>query len=121
MKYAMAVLLLAASCMAQNFWTTERFTVTSVLVAESTYDGYTTQVLTHRGYGEANPLARPLVTRGTAGQVAASALGVGVVLGVQYASHRMGHERVANWVGRIAVAGEGVNCARQYELMRGSR
>ena len=103
----------------ESFWTKERKVETTVLVAESITDGVTTQMWLRSSpkHGELNPLARPLVTRGNAGQVAASVLGVGVVLGVQYALHRTGHRRAANWAGRIAVVAEGLNVGRQLKLV----
>ena len=96
-----------------NFLTTERIIVTAGLSTEAAYDGYTTQVIMNRGGTEQNFLARPFVTRGVGGQITASALGVGAVLGIQYALHKTHHERLVNWIGRIALVGEGVNCIQQ--------
>ncbi len=58
----LAVLLLCGVCSAQSFWTREMKVETGLLTAEIAYDGYTTQKLMGRGYGEANPLARPMAT-----------------------------------------------------------
>ena len=103
----------------ESFWSTERKAETTGLVAESITDGITTQMWLHSSpyHTELNPLARPLVTRGNAGQVAACALGVGAVLGIEYALHRTGHRKAANWAGRIAVVAEGVNVGRQLKLV----
>jgi hypothetical protein len=118
MKHAWILVILTAMCSAQDsFWTKERKAETTGLVAESTIDGITTQMLLRGGGAELNPLARPLVTRGNAGQVAACALGVGAVLGVEYALHRTGHRKAANWAGRIAVVAEGANVGRQLKLV----
>src|SRR5271157_3797656 len=119
MKTLSIMLLLTASCMAQDFWSKERKLETTGLVAESILDGVTTQQwLKTPGHIELNPLARPLVTRGTAGQVAACALGVGVVLGVEHALYKTGHRKAALWVSRIAVSAEGANVGRQVYLWR---
>jgi hypothetical protein len=97
----------------QKFWTVERFSVTSTLAAEVVYDGWTTQSALKIGGTEGDPLARPFVKHGIPGQAAASVLGIGAVLSLQYATHRLHHERVANWIGRLAVTGEGLNCVVQ--------
>ena len=115
MKY-LAVLLLCGVCSAQNFWTKEMKAETAVLTAEIAYDGITTQKLLGKGYGEANPLARPMVTHGTAGQAAASAVGLGAVLGTSYLLHRMHHDKASRWVMRAAVVAEGANDVRQSQL-----
>jgi len=88
-------------------------------VAESILDGYTTQTMVNRpGFQEHDPLARPFVTHGVAGQTAACALGIGIVIGVQYTLHRTGHPKAATWVGRLFVAGEGANVVHQFYLLR---
>ena len=115
-KFLLAALLFAPALVHADdkFFTKERIAVTAGLSAEAAYDGYTTQVLLHNGYSEMDPLARPFVVRGTGGKVAA---GVGAVLGVQYAFHKLHHDGVANWLGRAVLAGEGANCVRQHSLM----
>jgi|ERR1035438_9091449 hypothetical protein len=119
MRHAWILVILTATCFAQEgFWSKERKLETTGLVAESIMDSYTTQVMLHRGYGELNPLARPLVTRGNAGQVAACGLGVGSVLAVQYLLYHKGHRKAANWAGRLALIAEGVNVGRQIKLLK---
>lgn len=118
MKLLACILLTSTLCGAQDFWTKERKAVTTGIVAESIVDDYTTQVLLNRGGVELNPLARPMVTHGTAGQVAACAVGVGAVVGVQYLAHRTGHPKAANWIGRIVLVAEGVNVGRQIYLLK---
>ena len=115
MRY-LAVLLLCGVCSAQSFWTREMKVETGLLTAEIAYDGVTTQKLMGRGYGEANPLARPMVTHGNAGQAAASAVGLGAVLGTSYLLHRAHHDKASRWVMRVAVVAEGVNDIRQSTL-----
>ena len=112
------IFLLTTVCSAQSFWNTERKAETTGLVAESILDGYTTQVMLNRGGTEHNPLARPLVTRGLAGQTAASALGVSLGVGVQYIMYRTGHRKAACWAGRIVISAEGINVGRQIYLWR---
>jgi len=120
MKHAWILAILTTTCFAQDFWTKERKVETTGLVAATLVDGYTTQTLLHRGAYELNPVARPLVTHGTAGQVAADVLGVSLALGVQYALHRTGHTKAARWAGRIALAAEWANVGRNiYYVKKG--
>ena len=53
-----------------------------------------------------NPLMRPLVTRGTAGEAAASALGFGTGIGVVYLFHRTHHYKAERIAMRMIIAGE---------------
>lgn len=118
MKY-LWLLLFSTVAVAQptpKFWTHERIAVTSALVVESAIDGYTTQKIDYMGYREADPLAAPLVNRGNTGQAVACVAGVGTVLGMQYLTHKLRHEHITNWLGRIAVGGEGANVVRQIHL-----
>jgi hypothetical protein len=62
-------------------------------------DGWSTQHVNPNW--EQNPIARPLVTRGPAGQAAASALGLSAAVLTAYTFHRMHHhrlERASLWV-----------------------
>ena len=117
MKHAWILVFLTATCFSQDFWDKERKTETTGLVAVTIIDGATTQTLLHRGAHELNPLAGPLVNRGIAGQTAACALGVSVVLAMQYALYRTGHRKAAIWAGRISLALEGANVGRQVQLV----
>lgn len=79
-------------------------------------DGITTQQnLAHNAH-ELNPLAKPLVDRGWAGQLAASALGGGSVLGLAYLFHQTGHRKLERFVLHFAIGAEaaivGNNLAR---------
>ncbi|HZR55802.1 MAG TPA: hypothetical protein VFA74_02925 [Terriglobales bacterium] len=63
-------------------------------------DGLTTQTaLSGSGhFREINPIARPFVNEGTGGQVAASAIGLGVSAGSAYLLHKTGHHRLERLV-----------------------
>jgi hypothetical protein len=60
----------------------------SVLAGLITADAITTQRGLNQGLREANPIMRPFVTRGAAGEAAGSALGFGAGVGVGYLLHR---------------------------------
>ena len=92
---------------ARRFWTAERKILTGGLVSESIIDGVQTQRLLNIGRSETDPLARAFDTHGVTGQVAACAIGVSASVGAQYLMHRLHHERIAKWVGRIAFVAEG--------------
>jgi hypothetical protein len=40
-----------------------------------------------------------------------------MVLGAQYLAHKLGHDKLADYLGRTAVAGEGLNVGRQIDLL----
>jgi hypothetical protein len=90
------------------------------LGAEILADGVTTRVLYQRHYDEINPLARPFVHAGVAGQAGASLLGVAAVGGVWLVLRRTHHDRAAGWFLRSVTASEGCNVARQFMLLRTS-
>jgi len=92
---------------APRFWTAERKILTGGLISESIIDGVQTQRLLNIGRSETDPLARAFDTHGVMGQVAACAIGVGASVGAQYLMHRLHHEGIAKWVGRIAFVAEG--------------
>jgi hypothetical protein len=100
---------------------TQPRTMFLIFGAEVLADGVTTRVLYQRHYPETDPLARPFVQAGVPGQVAASLLGAGAVGGVWFALHRTHRERAASWFLRSVTAGEGVNVARQFAVLRTSR
>jgi hypothetical protein len=110
--------MLATLANAQNFWTKEVKAETALITAEIAYDGYSTQTLLGRGYSEADPLARPMVLRGNAGQAAASVAGLGAALGTSYLLHRTHHDKLSKGVLRAVVVGEGANDVRQATLMQ---
>ena len=118
MKYFLALLLLAGVARGQErFFTREMRLETGVLIGQAAFDGYTTQEMFKKGLHEEDPLARPLVTRGIGGQVAASSLGVLSVLGTSYLLRRGGHPKTARWVMRLTIGLEGANCVRQGFLV----
>lgn len=80
-------------------------------------DSITTQRLTNSGRAyEANPIWRPMVRQGWAGQAAASALGYGSALGMAYAFHKTGHHKMERWANWLAVGMEGANDVRNVAM-----
>src|SRR5262249_48596180 len=80
------------------------------LAALIAVDSITTQRLTNSGRAyEANPIWRPMVRQGWAGQTAASALGYASALGVSYAFHKTGHHKIERWANWLMVGVEGAN------------
>ena len=123
MKYLLSILLLSTAMQAQNlavskfalpdapsqqrhFWTLENKVSVGVLAGLITADAITTQRGLNQGLRETNPLMRPFVTRGVAGQAAGSALGFGAGVGVVYLLHRTHHYKAERIAMRMIVAGE---------------
>lgn len=80
-------------------------------------DSITTQRLTNSGRAyEANPIWRPMVRQGWAGQAAASALGYASALGVSYTFHKMGHHKLERWTNWLMVGMEGANDVRNVSM-----
>jgi len=77
------------------------------LVSNLMTDAITTQRGLNEGLREMNPVMRPFVTRGAAGEAAGSALGYGAAVGVVYLLHRTHHYRAERITMRLMVAGEG--------------
>jgi Domain of unknown function (DUF5658) len=123
MKYLLSILLLSAALQAQNFavnrfalpdapsqhpfWTVENKVNASILAGLIAADGITTQRGLNQGLREVNPVMRPFVTRGAAGEAAGSALGFGAGVGVVYLLHRSHHYKAERIAMRLMVAGEG--------------
>jgi hypothetical protein len=81
-----------------------RFAILAGLIAA---DGITTQhVLNTDGGKEVNPLARPLVTHGAGGQLAASAIGYAFGIGGSYIFHRTGHHKLERFFQHAAIGVE---------------
>ncbi len=78
----------------------------SILAGLIAADAITTQRGLSEGLREANPIMRPFVTRGAAGEAAGSALGFGAGVGVVYLLHRSHHYKAERITMRILVAGE---------------
>ncbi len=89
------------------FWTIEQRVDTGILAALVTADGITTQRGLSEGLREVNPIMRPFVTHGAAGQAAGFGLGFSAALGAAYLLHRTHHYRAERVAMRMMVAGEG--------------
>lgn len=123
MKYLFSILLLSTAMQAQilavtkfalpdapsqqrSFWTLENKVSAGILAGLITADAITTQRGLAQGFREANPIMRPFVTRGAAGEAAGSALGFGTAVGVAYLLHRTHHYKAERVTMRLMVAGE---------------
>ena len=71
-----------------KFWTKSRVAWTAAHATAASYDVWTTRRGLANGFREANPLMRPFVTRGTAGQVGAVGISLALDLGLSYLFHR---------------------------------
>jgi hypothetical protein len=91
----------------QKFWSRENKIDFSILAGQITVDAITTQQGLSNGFREANPVIRPLVTRGAAGAAAASALGFGFGVGTTYLLHKTHHYKAERIAARTMVAVEG--------------
>lgn len=123
MKYLLSILLLSVAMQAQSFkvnrfalpdapsqhffWTVENKVNVSLLAGLIAADAVTTQRGLNQGLREGNPLMRPFVTRGAAGEAAGSALGFGAGVGVVYLLHRSHHYKAERITMRMIVAGQG--------------
>ena len=122
MKFLLSILLLSVTMQAQSFaannsmlpdapsqksfWTAENKVDISILAGLVAADGITTQRGLNQGLREANPIMRPFVTRGAAGEAAGSALGFGAAVGVAYVLHHSHHYKAERVAMRLMVAGE---------------
>jgi len=123
MKYLLSILFLSTVMQAQilavtkfalpdapsrqrPFWTLENNVSVSILAGLITADAITTQRGLAQGFREANPIMRPFVTRGAAGEAAGSALGFGTGIGVAYLLHRTHHYKAERVTMRLMIAGE---------------
>ena len=91
----------------QKFWSRENKIDFSIFAGQITVDAITTQQGLNNGFREANPIMRPLVTRGVAGEAAASALGFGFGIGTTYLLHRTHHYKAERIAARTMLAVEG--------------
>ena len=92
---------------AQKFWSAENKIDFSVLAGQIAVDAITTQRGLANGFRETNPVIRPLVTRGVAGEAAASSLGFGFGVGTAYLLHRTHHYKAERIAVRSMLAIEG--------------
>jgi Domain of unknown function (DUF5658) len=88
------------------FWTFENRVDVSILAGLVAADAFTTQRGLNLGLREVNPIMRPFVTRGAAGEAAGSALGFGAGVGIAYLLHRSHQYRAERITMRLIVAGE---------------
>lgn len=91
----------------QKFWSTENKIDFSVFAGQIAADAITTQRGVANGLRETNPVMRPLVTRGIAGETAASGLGFGFGLGTAYLLHKTHHYKAERIAVRSMLAIEG--------------
>jgi len=91
----------------QKFWSKENKIDFSIFAGQITVDAITTQQGLNNGFRETNPIMRPLVTRGVAGEAAASALGFGFGIGTTYLLHRTHHYKAERIAARTMLAVEG--------------
>ena len=89
-----------------SFWTIENRVNVSILAGLVAADAFTTQRGLNQGLREVNPVMRPFVTRGAAGEAAGSALGFGAGVGIVYLLHRSHHYKAEHITMRLIVAGE---------------
>ena len=123
MKLFLSILLLSTALAAQSFtapgssalpdapsqrpfWTVENRVNVSILAGLVAADAITTQRGLNQGLREVNPVMRPFVTRGAAGEAAGSALGFGAGVGIVYLLHRSHHYKAERITMRLIVAGE---------------
>jgi hypothetical protein len=102
----------------RKFWTLENKINFSIFTAELAADAITTQRGLNNGMREANPLARPFVTRGAGGQAAASVLGLGLAVGTAYWLHHTHHYKAERIAVRIMVAAEGIAVGQNIAVLR---
>ena len=124
MKFLFSILLLSATMQAQSFtaspdstlpdapsqlrfWTVETKVNVGIFAGLVAADAVTTQRGLNQGLREVNPIMRPFVTRGAAGQAAGSALGFGAGVGMAYLLHRTHHYKAERLTMRLLIAGEG--------------
>jgi hypothetical protein len=88
------------------FWTIENKVSISILAGLVAADAFTTQRGLNQGLREVNPVMRPFVTRGAAGEAIGSSLGFGAGVGVVYLLHRSHHYKAERITMRLIVAGE---------------
>jgi len=83
-----------------------------------TADAITTQKGLSQGMRETNPLMRPFVTRGSAGEAAGSAIGMGSALGVVYLLHKTNHHKAERITMRLMIGVEGTVVASNIAALR---
>ena len=102
-----------------KLWNAENKIDFSIFAGQLAADAITTQRGLSEGFREVNPLMRPLVTRGAAGQATASALSFGAGLGTVYLLHVTHHYRAERVTLRLILAGEGALVGHNIALLSG--
>jgi len=100
------------------FWTPENTFGFGMLGSLFVADTITTQIGVHNGFKEMDPLMRPFVSRGPAGNAVGSALGFGACLGAAYLLHRSHHYKAERMSLRLMVAGEGAVVGHNIATIR---
>ena len=100
------------------FWTVENKVGFAALGSLVAADAVTTQRGLSQGYHETNPLMRPFVTRGAAGEALGSALGFGAGMGTAYLLHQTHHYKAERIMMRLMVAGESAVVANNIVVLR---
>ncbi len=134
MKAVLAILVLAAAAQAQSFvasssplpeapsqhrfWTMETRINTGIFAGLIAADAITTQHGLNEGFREGNPIMRPFVTRGAAGEAVGSALGFGAGLGTIYLLHHTNHHKAERIAMRLIVGGESAVVANNIIKIR---
>jgi hypothetical protein len=103
---------------ARTFWTAENKINFTVFAAQLTADAITTQRGLNQGYREVNPIARPFVTQGAAGEATFSALSFGATVGTAYLLHKTHHDKAERIAMRLLLAGEGAVVAHNIAALR---
>jgi len=122
MKYLLTVLLFCSLMQGENllpatqalpdapsqrpFWTLENKIGFGALAGLVAADAITTQRGLNQGMREANPLMRPFVTRGSAGEAVGSAIGFGAGLGTVYLLHHTHHYKAERITMRLMLGVE---------------
>jgi len=124
LKYLFSLLLLCATLHAESFvaaaasgpapeapsqrpfWTMHNKVGFGVLASLIAADAITTQRGLSEGMHETNPLMRPFVTRGAAGEAFGSALGFGAGVGTAYLLHRTQHYKAERVTMGLMLSGE---------------
>src|SRR2546427_10640055 len=102
----------------RRFWSAENKIDLSIFAVQLTADAITTQRGLSEGFREVNPLIRPLVTRGVAGQATASALSFGAGLGTVYLLHVTHHYRAERITLSLIPCGGGAIVEHNIPLLR---
>jgi len=135
LKYLFSLLLLCATLHAEtfvasaasgpapetstqrSFWTIQNKVGFGVLAGLIAADAITTQRGLSEGLRETNPLMRPFVTRGAAGEAVGSALGFSAGVGAVYLLHRTHHYKAERITMGLMLTGESAVVGRNIALL----